>query len=268
MPVAVMQEITPPPHKDPTIMNPAASRDHKAERYYGAARLCSEGQSVRFSDGSVWHESQLYAKAIELNPGFSAAYNNLALALQEGETICMHGVQWDKKQLLAKAIEHDPAFVPAYVNLAGVLGPDDRISVGAGPPLDRCLLLLQAIRLDPRCAMAYVNLGVSLQPGGTVQLPSGVIASPASLMAMAAHLDPSVALPAKKSTASPQWPPSVRTCPGPATRSSLQLSDTAHAGSDVAAAEAISSHPLPLPSLLGSVAGAKVVAHQQASKMG
>jgi len=186
------REIVAPPQKDPTIMNPAASADHKAERYYGAARLCNAGSTVKFQDGSVWDEKQLYARAIELNPSFAAAYHNLALTLGEEESISISGTDWNRRHLYIKAIEHEPSFAPAYVNLSGLMGPEDTVTVGVGPSLDRCALLLQAIQVDPRCAMAYMNLGICLPPQSMVKLPHGAMLSPTALMATARQLDPSM----------------------------------------------------------------------------
>jgi len=177
-------------------MNPAASSDHVAERFYGAARLCNApGSVVRFQDGSVWNEKQLYARALELNPALAPAYVNLALVLTDGETVLISGAEWDKKLLYTKAIECDPSFAPAYVNLSGLLAPGERADLGAssGGSLDRVGLLLSAIRADPRCAMAYMNLSLALPPHSTVTLPSGGVASSASLLTMACQLEPACA---------------------------------------------------------------------------
>jgi len=258
-----LQEIAAPPQKDPTIMNPAASDDHKAERFYGAARLCGSGSAVKFQDGSVWHEKQLYVRAIELNPSFAPAYHNLALALEDQESISIDGAEWDRQRLYIKAIERDPSFAPAYVNLSGLMGAEDTVTVGSGPALDRCALLLQAIQVDPRCAMAYMNLGILLPPQGRVQMPNGAMLSPAALMATAQQLDPSLAPPLVTSTvattpqraiqiSAPTTPGSlIMTPPGSLVMTPQKLTwPTSPAGP-----RQVVVHPAPLPSLLGSSGG-------------
>mmetsp|Transcript_41546 Transcript_41546/g.117659 ORF Transcript_41546/g.117659 Transcript_41546/m.117659 type:complete len:295 (-) Transcript_41546:365-1249(-) len=187
---AAPEEVIPPPHKDPSIMNPAASADHVAERYYSAARLCQQGKVVKLRDGTTWQERHLYIKALELNPKFAEACHNLALALGEDEQVTVSGEEWDRKRLYTKAIQLDPMMVPSYTNLAAIMGPDERVRLGGSGGADRCSLLLHALHLDPRCGMTYLNLAACLPANSSVQLPSGQMVSAPSLVAMARQLDP------------------------------------------------------------------------------
>ncbi len=69
-------------------------------------------------------QAQLYLKAIDLNPSFSNAYNNLELLCpMEGSTQLLNGTTMTQAQLYLKAIDLNPSYSQAYHNLGTAL-PD------------------------------------------------------------------------------------------------------------------------------------------------
>ncbi len=93
---------------------------------------------------------ELYRKAIEIDPNYVAAYNNLGVTLRD---LKRHE---EAEKAYRKAIELDPNYALAYINLGVMLRdlkrPDEAEAVHR-----------KAIELDPDDAAAYNNLGVTLR---------------------------------------------------------------------------------------------------------
>eukprot|EP00435_Cladocopium_sp_Y103_P006008 s555_g1.t3 len=116
-------------------------------------------------------------KAIELDNGFAAAYNNLGMSLKPGEEIQVQlrdgPRNFSQRELYLEAIELDNGFAAAYSNLGMSLKPGEEIQVQMrdGPRnFSQRELFLKAIELDNGFAAAYNNLGMSLKPGEKIQV--------------------------------------------------------------------------------------------------
>eukprot|EP00913_Durusdinium_trenchii_P007454 g7007.t1 len=112
-------------------------------------QLYPEQERVPLADGSSWDRQRLYLAALELDPSYAVAYNNLALTLTSREKVQGPGGIWDRKSLHQKALELDPRHICAYRDLALALIEKDRI-------------FLQALQLDPEpvtCALLGAHLG-------------------------------------------------------------------------------------------------------------
>ncbi len=88
-------------------------------------------------------------KAIEINPQYISAWNNL------GVTHNNQGRQLEAEVAFRKAIELDPQFVLAWNNLGGTLVNQNRYQEAE----ENCR---KALELDPQCIDAWINLGESL----------------------------------------------------------------------------------------------------------
>ena len=94
-----------------------------------------------------------YQKAINLNPSYADAYNNLGVALfEQGKTA---------EAIIAyqKAISFNPKYATAYNNLGAVLGEQ-------GKTVEAITAYQKAISLDPNYSNAYTNLGNVLAEQG------------------------------------------------------------------------------------------------------
>jgi superkiller protein 3 len=88
-------------------------------------------------------------KAIELDPKYAYAYNNLGSALHAQKKLD------EAVAAYRKAIELDPKAAPAYSNLGTTLGAQKKLD-------EAVAACRKAIELDPKDAAAYSNLGAAL----------------------------------------------------------------------------------------------------------
>jgi len=94
--------------------------------------------------------AELYRKAIELDPNYAAAYNNLGTALSDLK-------RYDEAEVAyRKAIELDPNDALTYNNLGAALNDLKRYDEAEA-------ILRKALELDPNDALAYTNLGAALR---------------------------------------------------------------------------------------------------------
>lgn len=85
---------------------------------------------------------ELYLDAVELDPNDGSVYSNIALFLNEDETIELpNGDQMDCIELLLKAIELDPFYYSYYAHLAQILYDDEEVELHDGTILTRSELL-------------------------------------------------------------------------------------------------------------------------------
>ena len=90
-----------------------------------------------------------YRKAIELDPDFAIAHNNL------GNLLSVLNRYEEAEAAYASAIEHDPEYADAYVNQGRVLYPQNKIS--------QCIeAFRRAIEIEPDNPAAHNNLGFVL----------------------------------------------------------------------------------------------------------
>ena len=102
-------------------------------------------------DGDSTLAEQYYLKAIELNPQYADAYNNLGLLLSEDENR-----KTEAEEHYRKAIELDPQEAVAYYNFGLFLSEDENRKTEAEE------YYRKAIELNPQDANAYYNFGLFL----------------------------------------------------------------------------------------------------------
>lgn len=105
------------------------------------SRAYKAQEAKKFSEAE-----ELYRKAIELNPNYAYAYNNLGNILSNLE-------RYDEAEgFYRKAIDLDPNYALAYYNLGIILKSLNRYSEAE-------TTYRKAIELDPNDALTYNNLG-------------------------------------------------------------------------------------------------------------
>jgi tetratricopeptide (TPR) repeat protein len=100
--------------------------------------------------GEFQQAAQAFCQAIQLNPKYSNAYNNLGLVLHK-----MNRLE-EAKACLCRAIELKPNYPYAYNNLSLILIDTNRLEEA-----EACLR--RAIELDPNFSELYNNLGLVLE---------------------------------------------------------------------------------------------------------
>jgi len=97
-----------------------------------------------------------YRQVIQLDPKLAAGYSNLGIALKEQGKL--------EEAIIAyrQAIELDPKYVAAYNNLGVVLSDQGKLE-------EAIAAFRQAIELDPKYANAYNNLGIALKEQGKIE---------------------------------------------------------------------------------------------------
>ncbi|MBU0711979.1 tetratricopeptide repeat protein, partial [bacterium] len=88
-----------------------------------------------------------YLRAIELNPEYTDAYNNLGIVYKE------QGNYSDAIECFQKAIAINPNFSEAYLNLGSVYNDQENY-------FDAIKCYKKAIEINPDCSEAYYNLGL------------------------------------------------------------------------------------------------------------
>jgi len=92
---------------------------------------------------------QVYHRALEINPNYSEAYNNLGIALKEQENLD------DAIQVYHRALEINPNYSEAYNNLGNVLKEQGKLD-------DAVLAYRSALGINPDYSEAHNNLGLVL----------------------------------------------------------------------------------------------------------
>lgn len=86
-------------------------------------------------ENTVLSTKDLYLKAIEYQPTFVEAYNNLAILLpsRDMKIRLPDGQYASRKELLVLAIHRNPSYLPAYYNLSNSLcAPNESVLLNDG----------------------------------------------------------------------------------------------------------------------------------------
>lgn len=101
-------------------------------------------------ENNLTSAEEYYRKAVELNPNYADAYNNLGIIVYKDENR-----QKEAEGYYRKAIELNPNYADAYYNLGVMFGKDETRQEAEK-------YYRKAIELNPNFLNAYCNLGVLL----------------------------------------------------------------------------------------------------------
>ena len=127
----------------------------------------SSQNATAILDGSELTQEQLLEKAVAMDPYNSAALARLTLVQLFREGRVPH------EDVYKQAIEIDPNYSHAFNNLGVRLHADSTTTLLDGTVMSKEALYKRAISLDPFNALAFHNLGKLLPPGGSTELECG-----------------------------------------------------------------------------------------------
>ncbi|KAN0012367.1 hypothetical protein ACTFIU_007666 [Dictyostelium citrinum] len=155
-----------------------------------AINIKPEETVTLLNSGKIMTQSELYKKAIDLNPLYSNPYINLASIICEPVKL-LSGQVISKKELLIKAIDIDPLNANAYNNLATNIEKDEIVTLASGKQVNKKYLYLKSIDCNPNNANAYNNLALFLKTNDDkIQLLNGIWLDKKSLYIRSLSIEP------------------------------------------------------------------------------
>lgn len=108
-------------------------------------------QQMKFADGRIWSEKDLYVMCLDLDSQYHWVYVDLAdkLMTKDEKVVLKDGTEFVAIELYKKGIEADSDIARGYLGLTRFMEPNEEITLSEGCTQTREEILAKAQELDP-----------------------------------------------------------------------------------------------------------------------